>query len=1167
MADPADTGDSNEGLRSLLFPPGKVPGIGPERENGQTRRGAIVVTRYDDPYGSVRYLMTEGGLAIGALQIVVRDGRARIARVYVLPEFRRQRLAAALLAHARMQFSSVVHSDDLSPAGAAWKAAVGEAATFATEARGTAAAAESGYDAPMSATPIARIPVSVTVVAEADETLPAAYEANEGDCGCKNVAAAQAPSGRLTNAQVKTQLAPHGIVFTKKDGEFRVNFRGGDEATAYHTTDIDDALATGLAMAKQRAAGAEAAPIPAGLHEASEASAGPQWVPPAMAAGGLTPIMLETLLGVAGWTRVPPAGSSVVIDRDGYRPLAEQGYIVIRRGTPGTSSFADHYVLTDKGAEAIRQYRLHARAIGGSASEEAARFDNQPLETEAYAHRAGLPRGHAGIMWVANLPCRGGVDWGYTQDPKQALLISPYWQRRFKADMYRVGSDAMFVAPTNGGATEVAESLAEESPTKDDAYSTAMQRGLGTVGHNRHFTARELAEYLKISSNQARGRLNILTRSGYVGLDDDGYFVTHLGWTWIEGAARGAQGQEAAEIVGEATEYGVSWQQRRDGVWMARGTGGIYYMMPTPSGMYRVLWMADTGDQQDLGTHSFAGGAQVVARHTPDIGRLRQIAPERAAEADPSHPGLWANVWARRRAGLPPHKPGEPGYPRTLNVGEAEAPGDRAESAWGMKWERSGGGTGWRGTDSWGTTYLLRQAGGGQWNIHVRGRQYGPYASLDEAKRAVDHTISLDVNEAGEEAPATGKGWLNGRPSHAQIWANGKPLTIVRKGPRAWTLLVMNHPVVDLPDGSVTFHGRANFQHGLPEHVFKTQKDVEGAAFTIGHYMLGLGQFMDTYVHHATAGAPEAGEAAWGDDQYEVAYFDPKILRWRSTPISLPGVAPAAVHQEAARRLGLEPRAIVVTPRRQLAGGEAAELSAQADWDIHIYDPLTKTARTERLEVPGTRGDMGDSAAAAVAASKKFRVPTDRILALPHRERSLVNVSEVAAGENMPYVPEGQVCRPWVRMEKDPQAFNACMALAQKVGPLEGHDRLYEIVRQQMQREDQEVFYAIVLDTHLHLRAMSEISRGGRDRVPTPIPDLVRVATYQAVHYGGMGLGVAHCHPSGKPRPSDADKQVTEAVEAACNALGIMFVDHLVIGAVGYGYYSFRKKKIFNPRT
>jgi hypothetical protein len=277
------------------------------------------------------------------------------------------------------------------------------------------------------------------------------------------------------------------------------------------------------------------------------------------------------------------------------------------------------------------------------------------------------------------------------------------------------------------------------------------------------------------------------------------------------------------------------------------------------------------------------------------------------------------------------------------------------------------------------------------------------------------------MNEAGEEAPAAGKGWLNGRPSHAQIWANGKPLTIVRKGPRAWTLLVMNHPVVDLPDGSVTFHGRSNFQHGLPEHVFKTQKDVESAAFTIGHYMLGLGQFMDTYVHHATAG----GEAT---------------------------EAPAAV------------------------------------------------------------------------------------------------------------VPEGQVCRPWVRMEKDPQAFNACMALSQKLGAIEGHDKLYEVVRQQMEREDVEVFYAVVLGTHLELRAMSEIARGARDRVQTPMADLCRFALYQAVHYGGMGLAVAHTHPSGaRAKPSTADRDVTKAVEQGCEAMGIMFVDHIIVSA--NTYYSFKTGK------
>jgi hypothetical protein len=30
--------------------------------------------------------------------------------------------------------------------------------------------------------------------------------------------------------------------------------------------------------------------------------------------------------------------------------------------------------------------------------------------------------------------------------------------------------------------------------------------------------------------------------------------------------------------------------------------------------------------------------------------------------------GLWDNIWARRRAGKRPKRPGEKGYPKTLNI-------------------------------------------------------------------------------------------------------------------------------------------------------------------------------------------------------------------------------------------------------------------------------------------------------------------------------------------------------------------------------------------------------------------------------------------------------------------------------------------------------------------
>lgn len=183
------------------------------------------------------------------------------------------------------------------------------------------------------------------------------------------------------------------------------------------------------------------------------------------------------------------------------------------------------------------------------------------------------------------------------------------------------------------------------------------------------------------------------------------------------------------------------------------------------------------------------------------------------------------------------------------------------------------------------------------------------------------------------------------------------------------------------------------------------------------------------------------------------------------------------------------------------------------------------------------------------------------------RAGGYVQFAAESAGEEVPVpVVEPQGCRPWIQIQKDPRAFDACMQLAQKLGPIEGHDRLYAIVREQMQREDQEVFYAILLDTQLQLRGLTEIARGARDRVPTPIPDIARSALTGAVHLGAMGLGVAHCHPSGKPHPSKADHEVTRSVETMCSTLGILFVDHIVVGSQSRGYYSFRAKKAFRPR-
>lgn len=46
-------------------------------------------------------------------------------------------------------------------------------------------------------------------------------------------------------------LRQWGITLTRREGEYRVNFKGGPERTAYYTNDLEDAIQTGRAMSRE----------------------------------------------------------------------------------------------------------------------------------------------------------------------------------------------------------------------------------------------------------------------------------------------------------------------------------------------------------------------------------------------------------------------------------------------------------------------------------------------------------------------------------------------------------------------------------------------------------------------------------------------------------------------------------------------------------------------------------------------------------------------------------------------------------------------------------------------------------------------------------------------------------------------------------------------------
>ena len=146
---------------------------------------------------------------------------------------------------------------------------------------------------------------------------------------------------------------------------------------------------------------------------------------------------------------------------------------------------------------------------------------------------------------------------------------------------------------------------------------------------------------------------------------------------------------------------------------------------------------------------------------------------------------------------------------------------------------------------------------------------------------------------------------------------------------------------------------------------------------------------------------------------------------------------------------------------------------------------------------------------------------------------------------------QGEACLPWVRVQRDPARFRAALAAARKLGPVTSSKDFYRLVKDHLVSQDQEVFYVLLLDVHSNVRGISEISRGARDRVLTPIPDVLRLPLVD----GATAFIVAHNHPSGKTKPSEADKEVTKAIKEAADAVEILFLDHIIVGADGY--YSF----------
>lgn len=101
-----------------------------------------------------------------------------------------------------------------------------------------------------------------------------------------------------------------------------------------------------------------------------------------------------------------------------------------------------------------------------------------------------------------------------------------------------------------------------------------------------------------------------------------------------------------------------------------------------------------------------------------------------------------------------------------------------------------------------------------------------------------------------------------------------------------------------------------------------------------------------------------------------------------------------------------------------------------------------------------------------------------------------------------------------------------------------------------------EEFWILYLNNSNKVIHKSQLSKGG---ITGTLVD-VRLVMKQALELGAVGIILAHNHPSGTLKPSLADKQITEKLKKASEALDIKILDHLIVAQ--HQYMSFADKGI-----
>lgn len=119
------------------------------------------------------------------------------------------------------------------------------------------------------------------------------------------------------------------------------------------------------------------------------------------------------------------------------------------------------------------------------------------------------------------------------------------------------------------------------------------------------------------------------------------------------------------------------------------------------------------------------------------------------------------------------------------------------------------------------------------------------------------------------------------------------------------------------------------------------------------------------------------------------------------------------------------------------------------------------------------------------------------------------------------------------RVEGDPlqRVVRTSADIARVVSPLLSQARTEQVV-------------VVACDSQHRVCRIATVAQGGVDSSPLPVREILALV----LRHDGVAFAVAHNHPGGGTEPSSQDRCATTELANAARAVGLRFLDHVIVG-------------------